>query len=190
MKTVYIDTNIFLSFLRQTDPNFQTVKSLFEIPNLRYVTGIVTLLELNSILVREGELVRTGLLEILRKDGSEKSFDLTVKEIVILVITYLLTKTKVSILNDAENEPGEAFSHSTKINSIMKIALNINSETKLRTLDNIHFATALYHSTILETKINYFVTLDENFLSKKVNCQKLMETLVLHPNSVIQLEKS
>ena len=80
MKTVYLDTNIFLSFLRQTDPNFQTVKSLFEIPNLRYVTGIVTLLELNSILVREGELVRTGLLEILRKNGSEKSFDLTALE--------------------------------------------------------------------------------------------------------------
>jgi len=63
-------------------------------------------------------------------------------------------------------------------------------ESKLRSLDNIHFATASYYKQFLNYDIQYFVTGDLDFLNKKIQCQRLSDFIIIDPKTFIEIESA
>ena len=112
----------------------------------------------------------------------------SVEEQIELIITYLLSKFQVSVLEDLNPDIYTYKKLNSKINPIYKLALQQTWITKLRSLDNIHFATARFYDEYLEFKIQYLVTADSGFLNKRKFCHKISDITVIDPKTFVEIE--
>ena len=71
-----------------------------------------------------------------------------------------------------------------KLPALFALALEIGSKTGLKTLDTLHLASASIASRIYGSKIDYFVTLDEDMLKRHEEISSLIESKVVSPTAL------
>ncbi len=184
MKTVYLDTNILLTLLRHAEDEYNHVIELAKQKHLNFVTGTITIPELSSVLSREYDSIKEGINELEKLELES----LTVEEQIKVLIRFLLEWFHTTILEDLSPEPGIFVNTFFRINPIFKLAYQQSYRIKLRSLDNIHFATARLYDEFLGRRIYYLVTSDRNFLSKRAECQAISKILVINPQTLADLE--
>jgi len=74
-----------------------------------------------------------------------------------------------------------------KLPALFAVALEIGSKTGVKTLDNIHLASASIAFRIYGRKIEYFITLDEDILKHKEEIQDLIEAKVANPAEISEM---
>lgn len=188
MTHIYLDTNIILSLIRHAEEIFPDVEKMLELSHLNYFTGTIALVEMASVLSREYDTIKKGISKLSSDLDLPELIKLTPKEQIELIITYLLSKFQVSILEDLNPDIYVYKKLNSKINPIYKLALKQTWKTKLRSLDNIHFATARFYDEYLEFKIKYLVTADAGFLKKKKLCHKISDITVIDPKTFVEIE--
>ncbi|MFV2014954.1 MAG: hypothetical protein ACC656_05980, partial [Candidatus Heimdallarchaeota archaeon] len=67
-------------------------------------------------------------------------------------------------------------------------AIIINPDLKLRTLDNLHIASAKNISLLKHDNLHYFVTGDNEILSRKKEISEYLQTLVISPVDLIKID--
>ena len=70
---------------------------------------------------------------------------------------------------------------SVNLPALFALALEIGSNTGLKTLDTLHLASASIVSRIYESKIDYFVTLDEDMLKRREDISSIIGSRVVSP---------
>ena len=188
MKHIYLDTNIILSLIRHAEKIYPDVEKMLDLSHLTYYTGTITLVEMASVLSREYNTIKKEILKLKNELDLPELMKLTPKEQIDLIITYLLTKFQVSVLDDSNPDIYVYKKLNSKINPIYKLALKQTWKTKLRSLNNIHFATARFYDEYLELKIQYLVTADSGFLNKRKFCQKISDITVIDPKTFVEIE--
>ena len=190
MKRVYLDTNLILSPFRPKDENFQMMKIITKQNNLQFVTGTITLVEIVSVLIREKELFNNGLSLLGRRKKFEKLVLLPIETQLSLYIDYLLRFFNIDLLEDDSPELSTFGGKKIKISSQYKLIINKPLITKLRTLDLLHYNTTRYYSRIKGQKIDYLVTGDTQFQKMREDLKIESDTVIVSPETFIQLECS
>lgn len=184
MKTVYLDTNIILCHLRKEEDYFEDAQIIRKQKHLKFVTGTITLVEISSVLSRLME----NMIETAESSLKEKIISVSNTKQIQLLVDYLINYTSVEIIEEPEIELFNLFQKRVKINLLYKLAISHSSKVKMKTLDNIHFATARYYESFLQNKISYLVTADDDFIKKGKNYREHSEILIIHPRDFVSLE--
>ena len=188
MKTVYLDTNIIIAPLRTVDPNAKAIRVLESQKHLRFVTGTLSILEIVSILSREEQILRRAIMDLSSRGFLTELVSLPLENQVQLIIGYLLNRIGIRVLDELASEPNRYAQVKFSTSPLVKLALRLNPSTKLRTLDNLHLSTAILYNNLLGDKIDYLVTSDSEFLSKRGNYKSLTDINVVSPELILQLE--
>jgi predicted nucleic acid-binding protein len=188
LKLAYLDTNIFLTFLRSSDVNYKIVSTLIDQNRIKFITGYISLIELYSVLSREFDLLKKGLLELSTEFSLTELISLEKKMQIDIIINFLTKRFQTEIIGNQKPENHTIVGERIKLDPLNKLTIIQAPQTMLRALDNMHFAIARYIDEFLDKKIHYLVTLDRNFLKHKDNCQQNSEILILNPQTLFQLE--
>lgn len=188
MKRVYLDTNLILSVFRPKDDNYQMMKIISNQKHLQFVTGTITLVEIVSVLIRENHLFNNAITFIASKKNLEKLVLLPLELQISLFIDYLLNIFRIDVLEDDFPEMSLFGGKKIKISTQYKLIINKPLKTQLRTLDLLHYNTTRYYSSIKDFKIDYLVTGDGNFQKMRENLKSESDTIIVSPETFIELE--
>lgn len=179
MRTLlYLDTNIILARYAPDEPQHEEAKSLLtkiEEGKLASVTSILTLIEVVSTTSRAYNRFK-GKPETMKREEVAGAFLRRVTNIQNL--DFIPTGGEVSI--DIEEQR-------VKLPALFAVALEIGSKTGVKTLDNIHLASAHIASRIYGQKIDYFITLDEDLLKHKEEIKNLIEVKIATPSEISEM---
>lgn len=186
MKVVYLDTNLYISLIKSNDDNYSSIQKIISQPHLSFVTSTITLVELSSVLSREYDNLQLDLLiDGLKKDKAEAK---KAVEVILLIIDYLISKTKTTIISDPQIDFIDYFAHKFMMSPIYKIAILESSKIRLRTLDLIHYAYSFHFNTILRTRVDYILSGDESFISNGRSYLGTKDFTFIDPETIIKLE--
>ena len=185
MKAVYLDTNLYISLIKHNDENYSAIRKIISQSHLNFVTSTITLVELSSVLSREYDEMQLDLFN----DDLEKYIKAKGRtEIILLIIDYLISKTRTTIIPDPQIEILNYFTHNFMINPIYKIAMMEASKIKLRTLDLVHFAYAFHFNTIQRTRVDYILSGDNNFIANGRSYIGTKDFTFIDTETIIKLE--
>lgn len=188
MKYAYLDTNILLTLLRHQDPNYKLVSNISQQKHIHFVTGAITVVEFYSVLSREEDLLHDSFKQLLKEEKVEKLLTLPLDKQIHLLFDYLSKIFSLSILDEIFMSFQTKDRSRYRTSPIYKLAMKQSSTVKLRTLDNLHLATARFYDEFTDIAIHYLITIDQNFLNKREICQSLSSMLLVHPQTFNQLE--
>ena len=183
MKEVYLDTNILLSILRSAEPIYDSVIALQSKKQFKFYTSTITLIELISVLSREKKLLKESFLDLSKTKGFEQILSLSFEEQIFLIIEYLIRFFNAEILSDPNLELINLSSQDLYMSLSHKVAFLLGSKTGLRSLDNLHFSIVKAYNDFYDRSIEYLITADENFLSKRNDCHSISNVSVIHPET-------
>jgi len=175
---VYLDTNIILARYAPDEPQHREAKNLLvkiEEGKLAAVTSILTLIEVVSTTSRAYERFK-GKAEFMKREEVAGAFLRRV--ISIRNLGLIPTGGEISI---------EVEEQRVKLPALFAVALEIGSKTGVKTLDNIHLASASIASRIYGQKIAYFLTLDEDILKHREEIKDLIEIKVATPVEISEV---
>ncbi|OLS13617.1 MAG: hypothetical protein RBG13Loki_2743 [Promethearchaeota archaeon CR_4] len=159
---LYVDTNILISYFNTNDRAFSETHALFAVSSLDFTTGIITLLEFESVLGR------------LRK-SNRITFDPNVENTLrplspanqIRALTkFCFNSLPIRIVPVSALETLVFNRQNYKIENTFLISHKICPELLLRTLDTIQIAAAVKIKHYEGIDIQYFLTNDQEILNK------------------------
>ena len=179
MKTLYLDTNIILTRYAPDEPQHEaTEKIIVEVDagKLAAVTSVLTLVEIASVTSRAHEKTAEASAAMKREE-IVTAFIRRVADIQNL--TFIPIGGEISI-RIAEQH--------VKLSALLAVALEIAPRTGLKTLDNLHLASAIVASRTYGQKIDYFATLDEEIRKRSEVVRSLINAPVLTPAELVEIE--
>lgn len=188
MKRVYLDTNVFLSPFRMHDQIFEAMERVKAIQHLELLTGPLTLAEAACVLSREEKLMKEAFLSLASHFGITEVVTLSQDQQIQLALGFLLRYYNVTILDDYPIEPNPYAKKEVQINPVFKLMITLASRTQLRTLDQMHFCYTQLANKLEDDKVDYLLTCDTTFLSKKELIVELTETIVISPDLLVTIE--
>ena len=179
---LYLDTSAILSYFDKSCIFFETAVKLFQYPEMELYTGMISVLEMESII---GRNLGSFSLEIDPK--AKKIFKtLSTKEKIPIIAHYIIKRLGISIESASSIEKYEINNEEYDIFNTFNLALKINREIKLRTLDAIQIASAVEIKIYNKIDLEYFVTNDAIILGRK---QELYQKSRILPISTDDLAK-
>ncbi len=181
MKSVYVDTSVLIAKYKTNDKiHNPSVKILTSI-NANFVISHISLVELASVISRQIENIN------FNKEIDEKIGQLNFKERIMFLLNYIVHDNKLQIIqhNGFENLP---FITENQIFSDYSRAMIQSADTSLRTLDNLHLGAAKNLMVVKNYKIDYFVTGENEILSKKRIISQYLDILVISPHDLVRVE--
>ena len=173
---LYLDTNVILARYSRGEHAYDASKRLIryiETGNAEAVTSILTLVEVVSATSRAYERHRDKSTQ-MKRDEIAGAF--------LKKITELSNLNFIPIGGDVSLNIGEK---TLKIPAIFAVALETGSKTGLKTLDNIHIASASIASRIYSKKIDHFVTLDEDILKHREEIMAVTGIMAAAPDEIL-----
>ncbi len=173
---LYLDTNIILARFSRREPGHPDAKRLItniEAGNAEAVTSILTLVEIASATRRAYDRYRGEFPTV-------RSID--VSGIFLKRVTKLKNLNFIPVGGDISLNLGE---RKLLLPAPFAVALETGSKTGLKTLDNIHIASASIASRIYGQKIDHFVTLDEDILTHGKEIEATTGIKITKPDSII-----
>lgn len=167
MTTVYVDTNVIIARYKPGDPLHGVADELFK-RDFEFVISPVTLVELYSVLSRVKPFVR------LREEFKHASIGTLVAFIIHDLHLKLRARAflfKLSLLGTTFRVPLE-----------YHIAMKFSEKLQLKTLDLLHLAYAY----MLREEIDYFVTGDDDILSRRELIRECMGIEVIEPSELLK----
>jgi len=171
---LYLDTNILLARYSPREPGYTDSKKILdavERGDAEAVTSIITLVEVTSSVSRS--------YNRLRKDPALKREEVAgafLKRIVsIKNLSFIPLGGEIS-LNIEER--------TIEIPALLAVALELAPKTGVKTLDNLHIASAVVATRIYGQKMDYFVTLDEDLLRHGEEIASELGATVAPPSGV------
>ncbi len=169
---LYLDTNVILARYAPNEPQHGNAKKLLnkiENGKLSAVTSVLTLVEVVCATGRAYE--RFG----------DKTETLGREEVAGAFLRRVLSIRKLDFIPMGGEASFNVNDRRVKLPALFALALEIGSKTGLKTLDTLHLASASIASRIYGTKIDYFVTLDEDMLNRTKIISSLIESKVVSP---------
>ena len=168
MMIIYLDTSVILSYFDESSKFFPTTRKLLEFPDLELITGLITVLELESVLNRS---FRSLSFQFDKR--ADKIFNsLAENEKISAIVEYFLKHLGITIESTASIEKYEISGKKIDIYNTFQTALRINRDLGLRTLDAIQIASAVEIRILNKINIEFFVTNDKIILDCKQKIYK------------------
>lgn len=167
---VYLDTNIILTRYSPDELYHEEAKRLLneiESGRLSAVTSVLTLVEVACTTSRAYERY------------AHKKKDLGREAIAGAFLKKVLKLNKLRFIPIGGDVTVDADISSVEIPALFALALEIGSKTGVKTLDTLHLASAAIAARIYGEKIDNFVTLDEDILSRRMIIDPLIESRVV-----------
>ncbi|MHA1675383.1 MAG: hypothetical protein ACTSYI_17365 [Promethearchaeota archaeon] len=160
---LYLDTSAILSYYDKSSKFFENTVKLFHYPEMALYSGLITVLEIESVI---GRNIGSFYLEI---DPKSKNIyeSLSNKEKIPIITQYFIRRLGISIESAASIEKMEIDDKEHNILNTFNLALRINREMNLRTLDAIQIASAVEIKIYNNINLDYFVTNDGIILDHK-----------------------
>ncbi|MDP2900004.1 MAG: type II toxin-antitoxin system VapC family toxin [Candidatus Bathyarchaeota archaeon] len=171
---VYIDTNILLARYSPREPYHDDAKRLLEAVEggaVEGVTSILTLVEVVSSVSRAYN--RSKKRGAMGRDEAAGAFLRRVATTRNLSFIPLGGEIAMSVDGVTIDMP-----------ALLAVALELGAKTGVKTLDNLHVASATVASRIFGQKIDYFVTLDGDILKHKNEIATNSGVVVVKPADV------
>jgi predicted nucleic acid-binding protein len=170
---LYLDTNVILARYVPNEPQHEESKKLLnkiEKGKVSAVTSVLTLVEIVCATSRAYE--RFG----------DKVEALGREEVAGAFLRRVLNIKKLDFIPMGGEASFNVNDRSVQLPALFALALEIGSKTGLKTLDTLHLASASIASRIYESKIDYFVTLDEDMLKRRKDISSIIESRVVSPS--------
>lgn len=182
MKTLYLDTNIIIAFLKKGD-NFNEVSNkIMNSEILERVGSAITIIEIASIISRQFE-------EIEFDETKTPNWDtLTALAKKALVTSYFLNILPIKFYFNVGNENYVIRDLIYKIHVDFTKAIQLSTFFSLKGLDNLQIASALNLRDIQNVQIDYFVTTDTDILNQAEAIQGQTNLTVIHPEKLAEIE--
>jgi hypothetical protein len=179
---IYLDTSAIGSYFDQFNIFYEKTIKLFHFPDLQFFSGMITVIELESIISRN--------LDLFLKNADEKVQEILNKlkdsEKIPLIAQYCFKRLKIRLISPITIEKIDFNKSSYDILNTYNLTLKINRDLKLRTLDAIQIASAIEMRIYSNILIDYFVTNDLNILEKK---QEIYQKARILPISIDEITK-
>ena len=169
---LYLDTNVILARYAPNEPQHDESKTLLnkiETGKLSAVTSVLTLVEVVCATSRAYE--RFG----------DKAGALGREEVAGAFLRRVINIKKLEFIPMGGEASFNINDRRVNLPALFALALEIGSKTGLKTLDTLHLASASIASRIYGSKIDYFVTLDEDMLKQREDISSLIESRVISP---------
>lgn len=173
---LYLDTNVILARYSRREPGHPDAKRLItniEAGNADAVTSVLTLVEIVSATSRAYDRYK-GEPPLMKRGDVSGTF--------LKRVANLNNLRFIPLGGDISLDLGE---RTLELPALFAVALETGSKTGLKTLDNIHIASAIIASRIYGQKIDHFVTLDEDIL---IHGEEIMATTgikVTKPDKIV-----
>ena len=169
---LYLDTNVILARYAPNEPKHEESKKLLdkiEKGKISAITSVLTLVEIVCVTSRAFE--RFG----------DKAESFGREEVAGAFLRRILNINKLDFMPMGGEASFNVNDRSLQLPALFALALEIGSKTGLKTLDTLHLASASIASRIYESKIDYFVTLDEDLLKQHKVINSIIESNVVSP---------
>jgi len=173
---LYLDTNVILARYSRREPGHPDAKRLItniEAGNADAVTSILTLVEIVSVTSRAYDRYE-GESPLVKRGDASGSF--------LKRVANLNNLRFIPLGGDISLNIGEG---TLELPALFAVALETGSKTGLKTLGNIHIASALIASRIYGQKMDYFVTLDEDIIIHREEILATTGIKVTKPDKVV-----
>jgi len=175
--SIYLDTSILVAANKPGDPDYEYAKEILN-SKVDKLTSYIALAELISVIAR---LLITEQIEIEPRAWRilEK---LSEEEKAQAIALYILKKGLVDVLGCLGLMPTGI--PSVEVPVELQMGIKIAPITRLRTLDNLHVATAMLNKR--SNNIRFFVTGDKEILKKSQIINKISGLIVLSPREAVE----
>ena len=180
---LYLDTSAILSYYDKSSIFHENTVKLFHFPEMAFFSGMITVLEMESVI---GRNIESFSLEIAPE--SKKIYkSLSNKEKIPIISHYFIKRLGISIESSSSIEICDINGKDYDIFSTFNLALRINREMKLRTLDAIQIASAVEIKIYNKIDLEYFVTNDGIILDRKQELYQKSRILPISTDELVKL---
>ena len=180
---LYLDTSAILSYYDKSSILFENTVKLFHYPEMALYSGMITVLEMESVI---GRNIGSFHLEIDPK--SKKIYEsLSIKEKIPIITHYFIKRLGISIESASSIEKCDINDKDYDIFNTFNLALRINREMKLRTLDAIQIASAVEIKIYNKIDLEYFVTNDDIILAQKKELYQKSRILPISTDELVNI---
>ncbi len=180
---LYLDTSAILSYYDKSSVFFENTVKLFHYPEMALFSGMITILEMESVI---GRNIDSFYLEIDPK--SNKIYkSLSNKEKIPIITHYFIKRLGISIESASSIEKCYINDKEYDIFNTFSLALRINRDMKLRTLDAIQIASAVEIKIYNKIDLEYFVTNDGIILDRKKELYQKSHILPISTDELVNL---
>ena len=181
MKAIYGDTSVLIAKYKPNDELFEVSKEILQLRKFKPIISHISLVELISVISRQFKFFK------FRREVAERMQILNYKEKVFFIMNFIIQDNDLLVVQHSsfENLP---FITESPIYTDYSRAIIINPDLKLRTLGNLHIASAKNISLLKHDNLHYFVTGDNEILSRKKEISEYLQTLVISPVDLIKID--
>ena len=180
---LYLDTSAILSYYDKSSIFFENAVKLFHYPEMTLFSGMITVLEMEAVI---GRNIDSFYLEIDPK--SKKIYEsLSNKEKIPIITHYFIKRLGILIESASSIEKCDINDKKYDIFNTFNLALRINREMKLRTLDAIQIASAIEIKIYNKIDLEYFVTNDGIILDRKQELYQKSRMLPISTDELVNL---
>ena len=179
----YLDTSAILSYFDRSSKFFENTQKLFHFPEMKLFTGMITVLEMESVI---GRNLASFSLEI--DSESKKLYNSLIdKEKIPVIAHYFIKRLAISIESSSSIEKCEINEKIYDIYNTFNLAFKLNREMKLRTLDAIQIAFAVEIKIYNKIDLEYFITNDNIILAHKQEVYQKSRILPVSTDNLVNL---
>jgi len=175
--SMYLDTSVLIAANKPGDSDYEYAKKILD-SKANKLTSYIALTELVSVIARlliaKQIEIDSRAQRILEKLNDEEKAQ--------AIALYILKKGSVDILECLGLVPSGIFGVDIPIE--FQIGIKIASITRLRTLDNLHIATAMLNKK--SNEIRFFITGDKGILKKSRIINEISGLVVLSPKEATE----
>ena len=183
---LYLDTSAIISFFDQNSEFHANAKKLFQHPRLELYSGIIAVLELESVISRNLGLFITNS----DQEGKNLFKTLNDSEKIQIIAQYCFNRLGITLVAPVSIEKLD-FNHTLyDITNTNHLSLQLNRELKFRTLDAIQIASAVELRIYSKISIEYFVTNDINILQNKQGLYQKARILPISTDELYEILES
>lgn len=177
MSIVYIDTSIIIAKYKQQDEYHEYANRILNSDINTKIISHISLVELSSVLSRNKDNIKFKDVEGIKL--------LSDKEKILFTLKYIINDNGLKLQNFTGMNEVKSIISQEQIFMDYHQAINISMRSNLRTLDNLHLATAKNIISFKGIDIEYFLTGDHEMLDKE-GLSDIIGINIIHPKEYIQ----
>ena len=180
---LYLDTSAVLSYYDKASVFHENSVKLFNCGELELFSGFITLLEMESVIGRN--------INKFKMDWNKESTilfkSLAEKEKVGVLVDYCVKRLDLHIITSKRTGKHKTNGEELEANNTFILALRLNREMNLRTLDAIQVASAVETRIYKDINLEYFVTNDKMILDNNQKLYQKSRILAISTDELVNL---
>ena len=175
MKHIYLDTNILLSKWSPLDSSYSDSNKIIELIIDGKIKGYYSDFSLSEI---------ASVVERQQAKFSQNS--ITKTALALEYVKRVILTQNLEIIDTSQQANILIAGKRTNMSAIYWKSIDIAVKTQLKTLDNIHIAIAVFILSILGKRAEYFITADQEIISKEKEIKENFGLSILSPKEFIE----